>query len=140
MFSSTLASPRQRHGLSHLYRTVGVDTQAAAADPHGLVTMLFNGFAEAVAEARGALAAGQPALKGAAVQRAVRILEEGLRAGLDLQAGGQLARDLDELYAYLGMRLTMANLRNDDNALAETLRLIQPLSEAWKSIAPQVRR
>jgi flagellar secretion chaperone FliS len=74
------------------------------------------------------------------VQRAVRILEEGLRAGLDLKTGGTLARDLDDLYAYLGMRLTLANLRNDDAALAEVLRLIQPLAEAWKSIAPQVRR
>jgi flagellar secretion chaperone FliS len=140
MFSSTLASPRPRNGLSQLYRTVGVDTQAAAADPHGLVMMLFNGFSEAVAEARGALAGGELALKGNAVQRAVRILEEGLRAGLDLKTGGTLARDLDDLYAYLGMRLTLANLRNDDAALAEVLRLIQPLAEAWKSIAPQVRR
>jgi flagellar secretion chaperone FliS len=142
MFSSSFASPRlsPRTGLSHLYRQVGVDTQAAVADPHGLVMMLFNGFTEAIAEARGALAAGQTPQKGQAVQRAVRILEEGLRTGLDLKAGGQLAQDLDELYAYLGMRLTVANLRNDDDALAEVLRLIQPLAEAWKAIAPQVRR
>lgn len=140
MFTSTLASPRTRPGLSQLYRTVGVDTQAAVADPHGLVMMLFNGFTEAVAEARGALASGNLVAKGASVQRAVRILEEGLRAGLDLKAGGTLAQDLDELYAYLGMRLTLANLRNDDNALIEALRLIAPLADAWKSIGPQVRR
>ncbi|MCE2917947.1 MAG: flagellar export chaperone FliS [Rubrivivax sp.] len=142
MFSSAFASPRhgQRAGLSHLYRQVGVDTQAATADPHGLVTMLFNGFAEAIAEARGALATGSTQQKGNAIQRAVRILEEGLRAGLDLKAGGSLAQDLDDLYAYLGMRLTVANLRNDDDALAEVLRLIQPLADAWKAIAPQVRR
>jgi flagellar protein FliS len=140
MFASPISSHRARTGLSQYYRTVGVETQAAAADPHGLVSMLFNGFAEAVAEARGALASGNPAAKGASVQRAVRILEEGLRAGLDLKAGGPLAQDLDDLYGYVGMRLTVGNLRNDDAALAEVQRLIAPLAEAWKSIGPQVRR
>jgi flagellar protein FliS len=42
-----------------------------------------------------------------AIGRAVRIVEEGLRAGLDLRAGGSLARDLHELYGYLTMRLTL---------------------------------
>jgi flagellin-specific chaperone FliS len=41
---------------------------------------------------------------------------QGLRAGLDLKAGGSLARDLDDLYAYLAMRLTLANLHNSASA------------------------
>jgi flagellar protein FliS len=65
----------------------------------------------------------------------VRIVEDGLRGGLDLQAGGTLARDLDDLYAYLALRLTQANLRNDEAALDECLRLMQPLQQAWAAIA-----
>jgi flagellar protein FliS len=30
----------------------------------------------------------------------------------------------------------MANLRNDEAALDECLRLVQPLREAWQAIAP----
>jgi flagellar protein FliS len=64
----------------------------------------------------------------------VRIIEEGLRAGLDLNAGGNLARDLHELYGYLTMRLTLSNLHNDEAGLAECQRLMEPLRDAWAAI------
>ena len=135
MFASTLSSRiASRHLPSTLYNQVGVETRVSGADPHQLVAMLFDGFQEAVAQARGALRSGDLAAKGTAIGRAVRILDEGLRAGLDLRAGGTLARDLDDLYRYLGLRLTVANLRNDEAALDECQRLMQPLREAWASI------
>jgi flagellar protein FliS len=49
-----------------------------------------------------------------------------------------LAADLAALYAYITLRLTQANLRNDVAALDECLALMQPVREAWASIAPQV--
>jgi flagellar secretion chaperone FliS len=129
------SSHAARHALGGLYQQVRVESKVAAASPHELVAMLFEGYMEAVAQARGALQGGRCELKGQAIGRAVRIVEEGLRAGLDLRAGGALARDLDELYSYLSMRLTLANLRNDDDALAECQRLVRPLHEAWLAIA-----
>lgn len=123
-----------------VYRQVGMESQLAVASPHALVAMLFEGFMEAVAVARGALREGRVELKGQAIGRAVRIVDEGLRGGLDLKAGGALARDLDELYGYLSLRLTQANLRNDERALDECQRLVQPLQEAWASIADEARR
>jgi flagellar protein FliS len=84
------------------------------------------------------MAAGSVPVKGAEIGRAVRIVDEGLRAGLDLRAGGTLARDLQALYDYVTVRLTQANLRNDVTALDECTALLQPLREAWTSIAPQV--
>jgi len=35
------------------------------------------------------------------------------------------------------MRLTVANLRNDEQALEECQRLMQPLREAWAAIAEE---
>lgn len=124
------AGPR----LGGLYQQVGLETRLSAATPHQLVALLFDGWMEAVAQARGAMRSGDLALKGHAIGRAVRILDEGLRAGLDLRAGGTLARDLDELYGYLTQRLTLANLRNDEAALDECQRLMKPLHEAWAAI------
>ena len=129
------SSPAARHALGSLYQQVRVESKVAAASPHELVAMLFEGYMEAVAQARGALRDGRCELKGQAIGRAVRIVEEGLRSGLDLRAGGSLARDLDELYSYLSVRLTLGNLRNDDAALAECQRLMRPLHEAWLAIA-----
>lgn len=125
------------HRATGLYQTVQVDTGVANASPHQLVALLFEGFIDACAQARGALLAGNVATKGRAIGRAVRIVEEGLRAGLNLQDGGALARDLHDLYGYITLRLTHANLHNDEPAVAECQRLVQPLLEAWKSIGPQ---
>lgn len=122
---------------AQLYARVGVETGVSGASPHQLVTMLFNGFVEAVAQASGALACGQIEAKGRAIGRAVRIVDEGLRNSLDLTGGGPLATDLSDLYAYIIVRLTQANLRNDAGALQECLALMQPLRQAWASIAPQ---
>ena len=137
MFASPY--PNSRHNphaalRGSLYQQVGVETRLSGATPHQLVAMLFDGFMEAVAQARGALRSRDALAKGNAIGRAVRILDEGLRAGLDLQAGGSLARDLDDLYTYLSMRLTVANLRNDEAALDECARLMKPLQEAWLGI------
>jgi flagellar protein FliS len=44
--------------------------------------------------------------------------------------------DLRDLYAYICMRLTHANLRSDDVAVEECVKLLQPIREAWASIAP----
>jgi flagellar protein FliS len=131
---STDRSATLRRQSAGLYQQVGVESQLAGANPHALVAMLFDGFIEAVAQARGAMRQRNAAAKGQAIGRAVRIVEEGLRAGLDTRAGGDLARDLGELYAYVTHRLTMANLRNDESALDECQRLMQPLRDAWAAI------
>ena len=126
-----------RGGLrSGLYQQVGVETGLVAASPHQLVSMLFDGWMEAVAQAKGAIRSGDVSAKCHAIGRAVRIIDEGLRAGLDLHAGGALARDLHDLYGYLTHRLTLANLRNEEALLAECQRLMQPLQEAWAAIGP----
>jgi flagellar secretion chaperone FliS len=117
------------------YRQIGVETGVSGASPHQLVSLLFDGCIDAIAQARGALRQGDVQAKGQAIGRAVRIVEEGLGAGLDLEAGGALAADLRALYAYVALRLTRANLHNDDAALAECQRLIEPVREAWSRIA-----
>lgn len=139
MFHSPFA-PRPAAALrpGGLYSQVGAETRVSAATPHQLVALLFEAYMEALAQARGALREGRRAEKGIALGRAVRIVEEGLRAGLDLNAGGSLARDLDELYQYLTRRLTLANLRDDEAALEECRRLVLPLQEAWAAIGPGV--
>ncbi len=123
---------------AQMYSRVGVETGVEAASPHKLVTMLFDGYFESIARAGAALAAGQTELKGSEIGRAVRIVEEGLKASLNLSAGGALAADLSELYAYVTLRLTQANLRNDAALLDECRELMKPLHEAWQSIAAQV--
>ena len=93
------------HAAAGTYRQMGVVTGVGAATPHRLVMMLFDGFDDALLQALGALRDGAIDTKCRAIGRAARIVEEGLRASLDLNAGGKLAADLRELYAYVSLRL-----------------------------------
>jgi flagellar protein FliS len=119
---------------AHAYRQISIETGVAGATPHRLVGLLFDGYMDAIAQARGALVQRDVAAKGRAIARAERIVEEGLKAGLDLEAGGALAEDLRALYAYVVLALTRANLHNDDAQLAECQKLIEPVRDAWARI------
>ena len=133
MFASPHSAMRSIAGL---YQDVQVDTGVTGASPHRLVEMLFEEFIASCNRARGAIQARNVPDKGRAIGRAVRIVEEGLRAGLDLKDGGDLARTLQDLYGYVSLRLTHANLHNDDAAIAECIALVQPIHDAWRAIAP----
>ncbi|MDL2336344.1 MAG: flagellar export chaperone FliS [Pseudomonadota bacterium] len=138
MFADTYSATRSAPSLANAYRQVGTETGVSGASPHKLIQMLFDGFQEAVAQARGALRSRVIEAKGRAISRALRIVDEGLHAGLNMSAGGELAADLDALYTYVALRLTHANLHNDEAALDECVRLIEPIRSAWAAIGPQV--
>lgn len=124
--------------LAQTYHRVGVETDVSTASPHKLVSMLFDGLLDSLTKATGALQQGDIETKCSALSRAVRIVDEGLRSALDLQQGGQLAAELSDLYAYVSLRLTQANLRNQVEIVDECKRLIEPLRDAWQAIGPQV--
>jgi flagellar protein FliS len=117
------------------YNQVQVTTGVGGATPHGLIAMLFDGLIESLAQARGAIRSRNIESKGRAIRRAVRIVQEGLCDGLNLEDGGQLAAGLNDLYGYIALRLTHANLHNDESAIDECVRLIEPLRSAWSQIA-----
>jgi flagellar secretion chaperone FliS len=119
------------------YKRVGLETSVDRADPHQLVDMLFEALLQSVGTARAALARGDIVVKCEQIVKAVRILDEGLKPALNLEQGGELARNLNDLYAYCVMRLTHANLRNDDAALGDVLRVIGPVAQGWKQIGGQ---
>ena len=116
------------------YSKVSAETGARAADAHQLVLMLYDGAVEAARLALGHLQAGRIVQKAAALSRAARIVEEGLKVSLDKTAGGQIAQRLSDLYDFMILRLLQANLRNDAAALGEVIRLLEDLRAAWAQI------
>lgn len=134
MFASALRSSVSQ-SQAGAYRQVHVATGVASASSHGLIAMLFDGALGAIAEARGAIRKRDVIAKGRAIGKAVRIIDEGLSAALNLDAGGTLAADLRSLYTYINLRLTQANLNSDEAALDECARLIEPLRSGWSAIA-----
>lgn len=139
MFASP-HSPRStgQGARSGLYRQVGISTSVDSASSHQLVAMLYDGLLESLAEAHNAIHQEDVATKCQALGRAARIVDEGLKAGLNLQAGGAMGESLNRLYTYIFNRVLYANLKNDAAAVQECRRLVEPLREAWMQIGAQV--
>ena len=116
------------------YVSVGATSGALSASPHGLVIMLFDGAQAAVAAARMHMQLRQIPEKAKAISKAVSIIQDGLMASLDRDAGGELADQLFNLYEYMVSRLIEANLGNDSGPLEEVGRLLAELGNAWKAI------
>jgi flagellar protein FliS len=117
------------------YRNLGVETAIAAATPHKLIAMLFDGAEEQLTKAGSAMAANDYAAKGEAITRVIRIIDEGLRACLD-DRGGDLTTNLRTLYTYILSRLLKASRDNDPALLEEVRRLLEQVSTAWTQIGP----
>jgi flagellar protein FliS len=116
------------------YANVGLETGIASASPHKLIVMLYDGALVALLGARSNIAAGNIAAKGAAISKAITIIDNGLRASLDKSAGGEIAENLDALYDYMSRRLLQANLKNDVAIVDEVHGLLADLRGAWVAI------
>ena len=119
---------------TNAYQRINVETSMHTIDQHQLVNLLYEGVLNAIATARGAMARGDILAKCNAVSKAIRILEEGLSTSLDKVDGGELAQNLGNLYEYCVRRLVLANARNDDAAMHEVMRLIEPIATGWSAI------
>ena len=122
------------------YATVGLETGVAAASPHKLVVMLYDGVIVALLSAINNIKAANIAAKGAALSKATTIIDNGLRAALDKQAGGEIAENLDALYDYMSRRLLQANIRNDIAIVEEVHTLMADLREAWVQIGEKTEQ
>lgn len=130
----------QNHSGAQAYARVGVQTGVMAANPHRLISMLYQGARQAIALARMHFQQGNVSERGQAISKAIRIVESGLQASLNRDAGGEVAARLDALYRYMTRRLLEANLQQSEAMLIEVDRLLATLEDAWIGITPEIER
>ncbi len=118
------------------YAQVGLESAVLSASPYQLVAMLFEGAISALKKATILMEQGEITGKGQAISKAINIIANGLQAGFDHSVNSELTGNLDSLYNYMVRRLLEANLRNDQDALAEVQRLLEDIADAWKQINP----
>jgi flagellar protein FliS len=116
------------------YANIELETGVATGDPHKLILMLFEGAFLALSDARKSLDAKNIPAKGMAISKAIRIIDEGLKASLDEKTGGEIAGHLMELYDYMCRRLLIASLRNEVEPIFEVAKLLIQLKQAWETI------
>jgi flagellar protein FliS len=125
-----------RKNVSQAYAQVGVESAVMSASPHQLIVMLFEGTKSALVRARILIEQNDIVGKGNALSKAIDIISNGLKLGLDMEKGGELAENLSDLYDYMVRRLLHANINNDLQAIIEVEALLGNIADAWKQIGP----
>src|SRR5690606_5225682 len=126
-------APMRARG-AQTYANVGLQTGVASASPEKLIAMLFDGARAAIGRARLGLERGDIPARGKAISQAIDIVGNGLRAALNLEAGGEIAQNLYQLYDYVERCLLQANLHADASKLDEAERLLENIGSAWNEI------
>lgn len=120
------------NNASH-YSQVDRYTGVIEADSHQLVQMLLEGALGRIAVAKGLISHHETAKKGEAIGKVISIIG-GLRSSLDMDAGGDIATNLDNLYEYMERQLVRANLENSIDILDEVASLLREIKTGWESI------
>lgn len=131
------ANPRAANVAA--YQNAATHGGIAAANPHGLIMMLLEGALERIAAARGRMLNGLIGEKAELIAKTLAIVDE-LRGSLDLARGGEIAANLDALYAYISTRLIKANVENRPEFLDEVTSLLKEIHAAWIALPLEVRR
>ncbi|MDR9500712.1 MAG: flagellar export chaperone FliS [Desulfurivibrionaceae bacterium] len=103
-------------------------------DPAEIVARLYQALGSALVTARDAIVDGDTKVQGEQVSRALAIITE-LHAALNMEEGGEISANLNDLYFYLTSEITQGNIKNDPEMLANAIRTVQPLTEAWMTLA-----
>lgn len=127
---------KQGHKAAQAYGSTAVYGGVESASPHRLVQMLMEGALQKMLTARLAMQQENIASKGENISWAISIID-GLRDGLDIEKGGDIAANLDDLYLYMGRRLLEANLHTDIARLDEVIGLLREIKSAWDAVPRQ---
>lgn len=124
---------KQTQTSVNAYQTASVYGNVEDANPHRLIQLLMEGVEQRIAKAQHAIERGVVTEKCEAISSAISIID-GLAASLDMEVGGEISQNLDDLYAYMKRRLMEANRHNDLQALKEVKSLISEIKTAWDAL------
>jgi flagellar secretion chaperone FliS len=119
---------------AHAYAKVGVESRVMSASPHQLITLLFEGVENAIRTAHLQMEAGNIADRGKSISKAIEIVQGGLLAALDREAGSQVVENLAALYQFVIRLLMEANRENNPDKLTKASAVLEPISSAWRAV------
>jgi flagellar protein FliS len=122
-------TPTMARGAEAYYQT-----HVQSRSPLELVVMLYDGALRFCDQAAEAMDKGDMTTKAVAMSRAFAILAE-LQNTLNVKEGGEVALQLDALYAHMNDRLVDANIQRSSAPIRDVMRLLTPLRDAWSQLA-----
>ncbi|MGB4045989.1 MAG: flagellar export chaperone FliS [Halanaerobiales bacterium] len=112
--------------------------QYSTASPEQLLLMLYDGAIKFARQARKDMEEKNIEAANNKLKRAEDIISE-LMVSLNMEEGGEIARNLYNLYDYMNRRLIQANIRKDPALVDEVINLLSSLKESWEEAIGRVR-
>ena len=104
------------------------------ATPEMVIVKLYEGALRFLRQARTYQGEGNVSGRATAIAKALAIVGE-LQQSLNLEEGGEIARNLDALYFYVTDRLLEANVSGTVQPLDDASGILSMLNEAWIEIS-----
>ena len=115
------------------YRQISMQT----APPGQLVLMLYDGALRFLAAADQGFDLEDPLDRNLAIHNNIRKVQDILRelvVTLNLEAGGEVAENLRDLYVYFGERHQESNLKKEREGLVEVVERLTVIRDAWSEM------
>ncbi len=103
------------------------------ATPLDLIIMLYDGAIDSIDKSVIAINNQDVHTKIRCIDKTMKIIEE-LLYSLNLEVGGEIAYNLQDLYLHMMLQLTIANGLNDASKAMHVRSLLKELLEGWKQI------
>ena len=124
---------RLRGDPGETYRAVDVASRAGGASPHELIMMLYEDLLRELRVAALATEKRDYATKSAKLTKALAILSA-LEAGLDFNAGGEVAETLSRFYRGARETIMRASLDHDPALLLDVAANVSEIADSWRMI------
>lgn len=113
-------------------------TSIQSASREKLLLMMYEGAIKFVKKAILAAEQKQIAERGTNIGRAYDIILE-LNNTLDHNVGGEIAKNLEQLYMYMTDQLTQGNITGDPQYLRNCLKILETLYDGWLKAVEQLK-
>lgn len=110
--------------------------QVLTADRVNLVIMLYDGVLRFNRLACRSIKEGDINGRGVYINRSLEIIGE-LANSLNMEEGGEVAKNLLKLYDYCASALTEANLKSDEAAIESVNKVVLELKSGWEAVAAE---
>lgn len=108
------------------------------ADPAQIIVLLYEGAIYRIGQAAQEMVKQNALASGIALYRALAIIAE-LRNSLNLEAGGEIAHNLDRLYLHMHEELVKGHLAKQLQPLERVRAMLADLNSSWRQVAQQVK-
>lgn len=114
-------------------------TSVQSASKEKILLMLYEGCIRFMKQALQCIDNNDIAGRGQNIGRAFDIVNE-LNNTLNHEVGGDIAKNLEQLYMFVNEQLTKANAYKDRKALADAIKVMETLYEGWVQAIEKIKK